>query len=355
MRRAPFDLRLRLLAAAAIVGACSAATIHTPPPDAILFSHHVHLEQGLSCDDCHAQVMRDAADPAVKERMKMSACGDCHDVQDKAKCGTCHTTPQPEAYGELPETHLLFSHERHAERTTDCAACHAGATTAPNFSPKDRLLPAHPECNACHQKDMDAGRCRLCHDRLDFDPRKPKAVYSHEEGFFERHGLKAAAGEQDQCAECHDQSFCADCHARTTTVTPALRFPERVDRNRIHEGDWISRHVIEARTGDTACLKCHGTSFCDACHERSGVGGATGQRNPHPSSWMAPGASADNHGRAARRHIEECAACHDQGPASNCVQCHRSGGVNPHPPGGQSAVPRSERAHHKMCKICHSS
>ena len=353
MRRLFGDRGLRLLAAAAIVGACSAATVKGPR-DTITFSHHVHAEQGLACADCHAAVKRDAEDPEAKARMKMSACGDCHDVQDAAKCGTCHTNAAaPETYEALPETHVLFSHERHAPRTEDCAACHAKAADAPSFTDKDRLLPAHPECDACHQKDMDAGRCQLCHDRLDLNPRTPKTVYSHAPGFFERHGRKAAAGEQDQCAVCHDQSFCADCHARTMTVTPALRFPERVDRSTVHGGDYISKHVLEARTGDTGCLKCHGTSFCEACHEREGVGGAIGQRNPHPPGWMTPG-SAENHGREARRHIEECAACHDQGPASNCVQCHKSGGVNPHPPGGQSPVPRSERAHHKMCKICHT-
>lgn len=350
MSRPLRDRGVLVLAAAAIAGACSGAAKR--PPDAIVFSHHVHAEQGIACGDCHADVSRDAEAP-VRARMRMGECGACHDVRDRAKCGACHTNPEaPATYGDFPETHLVFSHQRHAERSSDCAACHAGAASAPALSPGRRLLPAHPECNACHQGDVDAGRCQLCHDRLDLDPRRPQSIYSHEEGFFARHGLKAA-GAQDQCAMCHDQSFCAECHARTMTVTPALRHPDRPDRNRVHEGDWISKHVLEARRGDTGCLKCHGTSFCAACHERSGVGGATGARNPHPGSWMSPGA-ADSHGRAARRRIEECAACHDQGPASNCVACHRSGGVNPHPPGSVAAVARGERASHRMCRICHA-
>ena len=349
MRRHLGNKRLRLLAAAAIVGACSAATKQAP--DTILFSHDVHPEQGIACGDCHGELSEDA-ERDVDPLMKMAACGDCHDVASKDGCGTCHTNAAaPATYNRPPATHLVFSHERHEERAADCARCHAKAAAAPLISARNRLLPGHPECNACHQGDMDSGRCQLCHDRLDLYRRKPETLYSHEPGFFDRHGLKAAGG-QDVCATCHDPSFCADCHAKTMTVVPSFRWPDRPDRSFMHEGEWISRHVIEARSGDTSCMKCHGTSFCAACHERTGAGAAVGRTSPHPSTWMEPGA-ADSHSRAARRRIAECASCHDQGPASICVRCHKSGGVNPHPPGWKPPVSRNERASHKMCGICH--
>jgi hypothetical protein len=350
MRLRLCDKRLRLLAAAAIVGACSAATRHAP--DTIVFSHNVHTEQGVACGDCHKGLGEDA-EREVDPIMKMAACGDCHDVDSATGCGTCHTNASaPGTYARTPATHLLFSHERHEARAPDCARCHAKAANAPAISAKNRLLPGHPQCDTCHQRDMDSGRCQLCHDRLDLYARKPETLYSHEPGFFERHGLKAAGG-QDVCATCHDASYCSDCHAKTMTANPSIRFPERAVRNFVHDGDYISRHVIEARSGDTSCMKCHGTSFCAACHERTGVGGATGRVSPHPATWMQAGA-ADSHSRAARRRIAECASCHDQGPASICVRCHSTGGVNPHPPGWKAPVPRADRAKHKMCGICHT-
>jgi hypothetical protein len=348
MRRLLHGRRFAVLAGAALAAACAAAT--APGADRVVFPHNVHTEQGVACADCHKGLSEDA-ERAVDPLMKMAACGDCHDIQDGKGCGKCHSNAQaPVGYEPRPATHLLFSHERHEERTKDCAQCHAQAANAPAVSPQNRLLPGHPECNACHQHDLDAGRCQLCHDRLDLYPRKPEALYSHAPGFFDRHGLKAAGG-QDVCATCHDASFCADCHAKTMTQNPAIRFPERVDRSFMHEGDYLSRHVIEARTSGSSCLKCHGNTFCAACHERMGVGAAMGKASPHPANWMEPG-GANGHSRAARRHIEECASCHDQGPATICVQCHRSGGVKPHPPGWEDET-RGDRGSDKMCGICH--
>jgi hypothetical protein len=333
---------------AALVAACSAATTVR---DGIVFSHHVHSEQGLGCDDCHGALAADA-ERMVQAIPGKPACADCHDVE--SDCAVCHKNPSDPGPWDRPApgaSHVHYSHQLHAERTDHCEACHAGAAHAPEAE-AGQLAPGHDECSACHREDLDAGRCKLCHDRLDLYPRRPEAVYSHEKNFFARHGLRAA-GNQADCATCHDQSFCGDCHAQTMTVRPSLRFPERVDRQFVHRGDWQSRHALEARAQDVTCLKCHGTSFCSSCHERSGVGGHLGRSNPHPPEWMQPG-TARSHSRAARRRISECASCHDQGPASNCVLCHRSGGVNPHPPGWRPPVPASEKGSHRMCRICHT-
>ena len=76
MRRHLHDRRWRFLAAAAIVGACSAATKQVP--DTIVFAHNVHTEQGVACGDCHAGLSQDA-EQNVDPIMKMAACGDCHE------------------------------------------------------------------------------------------------------------------------------------------------------------------------------------------------------------------------------------------------------------------------------------
>lgn len=354
MRKLLLNRSLLFLGALALAAACSAATVEKP--DTITFSHHVHAEQGLmdDCSYCHSEISEDA-EREIYAFMKMDGCADCHDIESEEECGTCHTNvDDPGSYDRPGPTHLIFSHQLHEDRSSDCADCHGDASLAADISPENRMLPAHEQCNMCHQEDMDAGKCQLCHDRLDLYTRKPGAeIYSHADGFFERHGLKAASGEAEHCAICHDQSFCGDCHARTMTVRPSLRFPERVDRSFMHQGDWMTRHSIEARRGDTSCMKCHGTSYCSSCHEQNGVGGALGRKNPHPAGWLIAG-TADSHSRAARRRIHECASCHDQGPATNCIRCHRTGGVNPHPPGWKSPVPKSEKTTHKMCRLCHT-
>jgi hypothetical protein len=352
MRRLSRNKGLALTALTAAVVACSAAT--SDAPDTILFSHHVHSEMGVDCDYCHAGVAEDV-DREAEALPAMAGCADCHDVESAEECGTCHTnTDAPDTYDRPRPTHLVFSHQLHRERSGDCADCHGDAAHAVDVTPDNRLLPGHVECNTCHRDELDSGDCKLCHHRLDLYQRVPSGeIYSHEPGFFDRHGAKAAAGGEQTCAVCHDQAYCADCHARTMTQRPSLRFPERVDRSFMHQGDWMTRHSLEARTGDTSCMKCHGRSSCSSCHEQHGVGGRLGRRNPHPPSWMTPGA-ADSHSRAARRRINECAACHDQGPASNCLRCHSSGGVDPHPPGWTPPVPAAERTSHEMCRICHT-
>jgi len=55
----------------------------------------------------------------------------------------------------------------------------------------------------------------------------------------------------------------------------------------------------------------------------------------------------------ARQNILSCAGCHNQGANSLCVACHRSGGVNPHPPGWKGTTPQI--GSNPTCKICHTS
>jgi hypothetical protein len=100
-------------------------------------------------------------------------------------------------------------------------------------------------------------------------------------------------------------------------------------------------------------LRCHTTDSCEGCHLERGVSAnRLDAANPHPAAWVGSFPGDPNfHGRAARRDIAACAACHDQGPATNCIPCHRVGayGGNPHPSGWRSA--RSENA--TMCRYCH--
>ncbi len=316
--------------AVVIAAACSASM--AVKRDTIRFSHGPHIEEDLACGDCHGSASRRlvALRPAFP---RMKQCVECHDAASEEDCRTCHTNVRaPSTWDRPPPRDRLFSHQQHHDETSGCADCH-GQSVSEQEPQWDPIVPGPAHCRDCHGRQSKDGRCRLTP--------------------FGRHGRTAAAGGQQQCAVCHDQSFCADCHAQTTTVRPSLRMPERVDRTFMHRGDWESRHVMEARVGGGSCTKCHGGTFCSSCHERKGVGTALRRRNPHPAGWLAS-TGANSHSRAARRRIAECASCHDRGPASKCVQCHRSGGRRPHPPGWRSPIPESEKTTHEMCRICHS-
>jgi hypothetical protein len=139
----------------------------------------------------------------------------------------------------------------------------------------------------------------------------------------------------------------------TQDLTIERRRPERIDRNFVHRGDFITRHAIEAESQPARCLSCHTPETCDSCHVARGVSAnRILGRNPHPPGWVgtAPG-DHSRHGREARRDILSCASCHEQGASTNCIRCHKVGafGGNPHPGGWRSTQSESS----KMCRYCH--
>jgi hypothetical protein len=322
------------------------------PADTIKFSHYIHEKQKVDCRNCHENVLSDA-EKRQSAFPDMEICSDCHDIEDETNCGSCHSnTNNPDTYAKLRDTHLLFSHQLHQKRTSNCAECHASINTKQLLTSNERKLPGHTECSTCHTNQLKEGRCNMCHDRLDLFSRKPETIFSHDIDFIAKHGNQASAN-TELCAQCHDQSYCADCHNKNAQVRPSLKYPERVDRSFVHSGDWISRHSIESRVNDSSCTKCHGISYCNSCHEQNGKGALLGTSSPHPSAsiWMSTGPSS--HGYSARRNIMSCASCHEQGANSNCVKCHGTGGVNPHPSGWKTPVPMTKRSSHTMCSVCH--
>lgn len=348
MRSSASQLRLALPVGLCVVAACALLGV---PEDRILFPHAVHRDEA-DCADCHAGI---EASTSLDSRFLPAkpACAECHDeVEDAAACGTCHAEPAHAAgFAGARPARLRFSHASHMEPAKrQCLGCHrlADAGTAGSthgFTPLD-----HDRCEGCHRADLDALRCTRCHTSLAAYSGGPDLLYRHGDGYVNRHAREARSG-TDTCAQCHDQTFCADCHGRTAPRRLSLRFPERVDRGFIHRGDWVGAHPAEASNRRTQCLRCHGPAFCDSCHERYGVGGHVRPSldRPHPEGWLRPAGAASPHGRAARRDIVRCAACHDQGPLSNCVECHRSGGVPPHPPGWD----RDGATSNPTCLICH--
>jgi hypothetical protein len=182
----------------------------------------------------------------------------------------------------------------------------------------------------------------------------PKTFMRHDESWLRHHGGSASASEPI-CRQCHSEQSCKDCHDNSQIWGIESRHPESIATHFVHPADYLTRHPIEVRAQPATCVRCHSPSTCDSCHVKSGVSpNGVGAANPHPSGWMGANTnSPDFHGRAARRELFSCAACHDQGPSTNCVFCHKVGGPggNPHPRGFMSGRNRSA----EMCRYCHGS
>jgi hypothetical protein len=366
LRRAALTRALVLaVAALGAAGGCSrfARSTPRPSPDVITFSHHQHVvEQSTACGDCHTAVAAHTALTAI-DAPKMAKCAECHDV--KTKCGLCHVDDRnPGSYAPWtpPPGRLRLSHAAHVARTKgSCAPCHAGTDQTVRLSQVKR--PGHAQCFGCHghKEDYRLLRCDKCHTNLREYPLQALAIFNHEGNWVSEHKVHGKTNAA-ACQTCHMERFCDDCHSRHNELTPSTRFPERVDRQLIHRGDWRARHGLEAAATPGSCLKCHSQKQCRDCHRVEGLGETDpsgkvpnnqGAR-PHPAGWMNPVAS-DFHGASARRNIVSCAGCHDRGVHSNCVLCHRVGGAggNPHP-GGTVKGRASEKTTNKMCRICHS-
>ena len=351
--------RLAVLVVAAVTAAGTACgyrpAVHsdrTKQP-AYVFPHGTHADADVACTRCHDLTKATRLDPAVRHvripasPSKQKGCSDCHDKDPKAKLPA-----RTRAF------RVSFSHAGHLPRVGgDCRKCHV-SLTEPNEA--DPHTPPMATCTACHvhQQAFAEARCRPCH--VDLKGYKPETAFRHEGAWLQTHGALARSS-AESCAQCHDQTYCAGCHSATTAPTRLENlFPERVDSAFIHRGDYVSRHMIEAGAAPSSCRRCHGSGFCEACHAANGLSAATtggALRDPHPAGWsnIVPG-DGGQHKLAARRDVSSCAACHDQGAQSTCVQCHRVGGTvtkAPHPRKFLDSHDLDDTRENAMCRACH--
>jgi hypothetical protein len=333
-----------LLSCAAIV-ISAACTRHEPAG----FPHVKHLT-GLACGE-----------PGQPECL---TCKSCHGgIQEsdtkavnRALCSTCHATtpayPPPMTREPLGRA-IIFSHEQHLKLPQvrgQCVTCHGGLV-----GEKGMAVPFPPmsTCLECHQEQFDRANCTPCHRQGDLSRLLPQSFMRHDADWQRRHGMRATHA-KEFCNQCHSESECNDCHDISQQLTIEQRRPEQFESTFIHRADFVTRHAMDARNQPTTCLRCHSPATCDACHIERGVSAARlDAPNPHPIGWVGPNTtSPDFHGRAARRDLISCVACHDQGPATNCIRCHKVGGFggNPHPRGWSST--RSPNS--QMCRFCHA-
>lgn len=319
--------------------------------DRIIFNHTKHQDEGVECGTCH-QGVAVATDTGATHRPAETACLECHDRD--GNCHMCHTDPERAAPQPSRVSDLGFSHSAHMERVGDdgCIKCHPAA----NWNETPVPLPGMDSCLECHnhQQDYAQAKCLHCHPTLRRKPLEAVAEFDHAGDWMARHGLQASA-QGASCQQCHTESGCSECHSRVAPMVNARLFPEAVERSLLHRGDWRSTHAMEARADGDTCARCHQTNYCVKCHQQNGLtAGVAGGRVPHPPGWTTPGGAF--HGDEARLRIETCAACHDQGAASSCVQCHKVGGIggNPHPAGWSKQHPNRSIASQSMCQVCHT-
>jgi hypothetical protein len=359
---------LALLALAVGAAACGPKVAKEKPAQQdppFVFPHSTHVDADVACTNCHPMdkattLQANVRHVRIPDRpSKQNACKDCHDTDPKLKV-PARTAPFRQR----------FDHAAHLPRVKgDCKVCHkappeSGATSYPT--------PTMATCTACHnhQQDFAQARCTPCHVDLK-GYYKPETAFAHQGDWLHTHGSLARSS-ADTCAACHDQTYCVQCHSpQTAPGRPSIVFPERVDRSFIHRGDYVSRHMIEAGANPASCRKCHGSAFCESCHEQQGMSQFDANfRIPashQQPNWALPSTAGGlpQHAHAARRDISSCAGCHDQGAQATCVGCHRTaarGGIasdpvrNPNGPHPLSFITKhrnDDKTKNSMCLACH--
>lgn len=313
------------------------------------FPHSKH--GGFDCTDCHEDLAK-SAKLGTSKLPGPDKCAECHD-KDAA-----HTPPVRAARTDYAFTFSHAGHIPYVKGKDVCGTCHK---VLPEPGEKRKTTPPMTACTSCHQHQQEVAeaRCRPCHQSLKAYSLKPLeqfTEFSHAGNFVKEHG-KLAKNSAETCAQCHDQTYCAACHATSTRpFKPELQFPENVTADFIHRGNYVAYHQVDVERDPASCRKCHGSYFCDSCHQVQNLSTRSlSPRDPHPRGWAQRGSGAF-HGDAARANIVSCAGCHDQGASSICVACHQVGGPggNPHPTGFINHHRNDDKTKNIACRTCHN-
>ncbi len=134
-------------------------------PQPVPFSHKQHVAAGLSCQDCHASVVK-------KERAGLP---------DAEKCMLCHTAIKTDSPAvqklagiykdgtrldwvrvyRVPDF-VFFSHASHVNAGVGCASCH-GPVEERDVLAKE-ISTSMITCMNCHVAKKVSIRCYLCHE-----------------------------------------------------------------------------------------------------------------------------------------------------------------------------------------------
>lgn len=189
----------------------------TDIPEEVAFSHKLHADKKVGCEDCHRGVQESEA-VSEKFRVEKDACLACHGSEKMSgDCATCHQEVDREWQ---PPSHSHNWEKFHGQV--------ARAEIVPPYENRCSLCHTDETCATCHQVQM---------------PR------SHNNHWRQRgHGISARM-DRDSCATCHRSDYCDRCHRDTAP--------------RNHVGAWgepAYRH----------CYVCHfpvDSDGCGTCHK----------------------------------------------------------------------------------------
>lgn len=153
-----------LLGSATYIGFARAGRAAHQP---IAFNHAKHIENGLSCPDCHTgvQIQAKATLPTL------DVCMGCHQTAlgstaEEGKLRTIAAAGQDVAWLQLTRLapHVFFSHRRHvAVAHLACAECHGAMEKARQPPSQPTVVLSMDTCIGCHQKRGINADCNDCH------------------------------------------------------------------------------------------------------------------------------------------------------------------------------------------------
>jgi hypothetical protein len=112
-----------------------------------------------------------------------------------------------------------------------------------------------------HPVEVKEALCSACH------PEKWPDM-DHTPGWDVAHKFSAQRAGRI-CSICHKVSFCADCHAVEEEIKPSDKYKQSPARSLPHRGDYLTRHMVDAKINPAPCFRCHGrrnNARCKACH-----------------------------------------------------------------------------------------
>lgn len=194
-------------------------------------------------------------------------------------------------------------------------------------------------------RDMAMKECASCHANEGI-------ANSHDADVVRSHRLTAGTA-GNNCSQCHDQKWCLDCHkGGGSGADPAQGSFGRDYKPNSHRSDFISIHPLKAQGNPQQCYRCHdAAAFCNSCHSRFPTGSMR-IKSHLPSGSGQSFIWSSEHASEARRNLQSCQSCHQDGDV--CLRCHsaKSGGrINPHPGNfkGRNISSRTS----KNCRVCH--
>jgi hypothetical protein len=195
--------------------------------------------------------------------------------------------------------------------------------------------------------EMKVSECNDCHKTEGVAP-------NHDSDWVRGHRVLASQAVKN-CEQCHDQKFCLDCHSGGGSGDDLTQSNSRRDyKPKSHRSDWIDIHAIKSVDNPQSCKRCHDQRYCNECHSKF-PGGDLRIKSHRPlgSTGQSYGPWASDHSTEARRNLQSCQSCHPDGDV--CIQCHRSGGTNPHPKDWGHIKGTYRDRNSKTCFKCHTT